>query len=239
MDLEDLLERWHDAGLLTRSQAEAIRSFEARTRGLRPGGDPAPPQSPRPAPGGPVPEDQAPPPAAVPPEPSTAAPPDPVPPPMAPVPPAAPGRRSGAQRPAQPAAGDLPSFGLGLDIPTVDLRNLGVVLAGLGLIALLGSIFALGGDLFISRGQNPALELEDMVHVVASGLGLAGGLRLLSGRERGRVLVYWSLGLNAGATILFGARHLAQPMTLLALAAWAVLAVVTWRARYRTRYRYF
>lgn len=171
MDLDELLERWREAGLLTASQADAIRAYE--------------------------------------------------------------GPRTGGTRPA------LPRPEIATLLPDVDLRTLGTVLAGLALLALLGNIFAVATDLFLGPGQQVATEVEDIFHLVASVLGLFGGLRLASGQIAGRGLVYWSLGINIVSTLMLEGTRLRQPMTLGAIAVWLALLLLTWRARYRGRHRVF
>ena len=199
-EVEELLERWRAAALITASQADAIRSYEER----------------------------APAPAAVapPPEPPAAEPPPPEPP--APLP-----------RPAPREAGRLPSFGLGADLSGVDLTTLGAVLAALALLALLANIFAVIADFLVGPGTHVAGTVEDILHLVASVCGLVGGLRLMQGRDEGKGLVYWSLGINLVATLLLGGRRVLELWTLVNLATWVVLLVLTWRAHYRGRYRYF
>jgi hypothetical protein len=192
LEPDELLDRWCEAGLLTASQAEAIRAYEART--------------------------------ASPPAPAAVEP---------------PGIREPPARPTERDRQPLPSFGLGAQIPEIDLRTLGTVLAGLALVALLASMFAVTTDLFVGPGQRVATEVEDVLHLVASVLGLVGGLRLASGRVAGRTLVYWSLGINVVATLLLAGARLKEPLTIGALLVWAVLAFLTWRARYRGRYRFF
>lgn len=197
MEIDDLLARWRDAGLLTGSQADAIRAFESRTESA-----PSPPPS-----------------GVGEPEAST------------------PSRAE--QGRGKPRPYNLPEFGLGAGIPAVDLRVLGTVLAALALLSLLGGIFAVTTDLFLGPGQQVATEVEDVFHLVASVLGLVGGLRLAAGRASGRGLVYWSLGINLVATVVLAGARLKQPLTVLTIAIWLVLLVLTWAARYRARYRYF
>jgi hypothetical protein len=212
LDAGELLDRWREAGLLTTSQADAIRAYEARIG--------------------------APPAAAVRPEPESTpegvAPAPPVAPPVVAAPPPS-QRAPGPPGEARP----LPGFGLGAQVPEIDLRTLGTVLAGLALLALLANMFAVTTDLFLGPGQQVATEAEDALHLVASVLGLVGGLRLASGRISGRALVYWSLGINLVATLLLSGAHLKEPLTIGTVLVWAVLAGVTWRARYRGRYRSF
>ena len=192
MSVDDLLERWREAGLLTGSQADAIRAYEASTA-VGPTREPAPEPEPEP---------------------------EPEPPPARPPPPPR----------------ELPSFGAGVRVPEVDLRALGTALAALGLIALLANMFAVTTDLFLGPGQQVATEVEDVLHLVASVLGLVGGLRLASGRAAGRGLVYWSLGLNLVATVALAGSRLSQPLTIGAILVWLALAILVWRARYRGRY---
>jgi hypothetical protein len=220
LDPGELLDRWREAGLLTTSQADAIRAYEART-----GAPPAAPVAPEP--------ESKPEAAPVAPVPSVA--------PVAPVAPPAVAAAPAPQRPPGPSgdARPLPSFGLGAQVPEIDLRTLGTVLAGLALLALLANMFAVTTDLFLGPGQQVATEAEDALHLVASVLGLVGGLRLASGRISGRALVYWSLGINLVATLLLSGAHLKEPLTIGTVLVWAVLAGVTWRARYRGRYRSF
>ncbi len=212
MEVDELLDRWRAAGLLTGSQAQAIRDFEDRA---------GTGSSPKPAPGTAPPEPK--------PEPEPASEPD-----SGRGEPRPYGRAERSQR-----LPDLPEFGLGQAVPAVDLRMLGTVLAALALLSLLGNIFAVTTDLFLGPGQQVATEVEDVFHLVASVLGLVGGLRIAGGRASGKGLVYWSLAINVVATVVLAGARLKQPLTVVAIAAWLILFALTWTARYRARYRYF
>jgi hypothetical protein len=195
---DELVDRWREAGLITASQAEAIRAYES-SAAVSP-----PPPAPAPAP-------------------IEAAQPPPAPPPPGP----------------QPPPRDRPGFGFGTRIGEIDLRALGTALAGLGLVALLANMFAVTTDLFLGPGQHVATEVEDVLHLVASVIGLVGGLRLASGRVSGRGLIYWSLGMNIVATVLLAGSRLAQPLTIGAILVWAALAILVRRSTYRGRYQPF
>jgi hypothetical protein len=199
VSLQEMLDRWREAGIITGSQADAIRAFESSSAAPLPA----------PAPPGPAPVEEA-----------------------APVEPA----RPMPPRPEPPARGRR-SFGIGGLVPELDLRTFGTVLAGLALIALLANMFAVTTDLFLGPGQQVATEVEDVLHLVASVLGLIGGLRLASGRISGRELTYWSLGINLVATVLLASSRLRQPTTIGAIVFWIALAILAWRASYRGRYR--
>jgi hypothetical protein len=119
--------------------------------------------------------------------------------------------------------------------PRLDARALGTVIAALAVLALLGGVFAVTVDLLVAPLHNMRSELEDVAHLVASAVGLIGGLRMAAGNPGGRRLVYLSLGVNVAVTILLGFDRLLQPFTLLPLGVWIVLAALTYGARFRAR----
>ncbi|HEX6349720.1 MAG TPA: hypothetical protein VF160_10070, partial [Candidatus Dormibacteraeota bacterium] len=207
----DQLSRWRGAGLLTPSQAEAIREYEK----LRGGAGPAPA-------------------AAAAPAPAAAAPP-PVPPPHSPPPPPPASQISRDISPKlAPAPTHIPGYLPTRRFPAVDGRVLGAILVALALLAMIGAVFALATDVVVAPSHRWATDFEDIAHAVAAALGLTGGLRMAGGRPDGRRLVLVSLGLNLAATVLFSAAHLAEATTFLPVLAWLVLAALTWYSRFPT-----
>ncbi|HEX6548737.1 MAG TPA: hypothetical protein VF134_08360 [Candidatus Dormibacteraeota bacterium] len=119
--------------------------------------------------------------------------------------------------------------------PRVDGRTLGTVLAALALLAALAGVFAVTVDLLVSPLHNVRAEVEDVAHLVASAIGLIGGLRMAAANPGGRRLVYISLGINLAATVVLGFDKLFQPLNLLTVLVWLVLAGLVYGARFGRR----
>lgn len=219
--LEEQLSRWRGAGLLTPSQAEAIRAYEG-LRGEQ--GTPAPPaeQEISAPPAGEVGGEAGRPDVAEPAA-ATQAQPQAAPPPVAlPV-----------ALPVAPPRPDLTRSAPAFLRPALDARTLGAILAALALLAVIGAVFALATDLVVAPAHRWATDVEDLLHAAAAGVGLTGGLWMAGGRRDGRRLVLASLGVNLAATIVFSAQHLLEWTTLGPVLVWVLLAWLTWNARFR------
>ena len=117
---------------------------------------------------------------------------------------------------------------------SLDARPLGLLLAGLGVLALLWSAVALFGELFGSGRHAPATELLDAVRLVACLLVTIGGRRMWRGLESGKPVVLIGLVLFGLSALLLGLRQLAHPVAMLLLVlAWTVLYYVTAASRLR------
>ncbi len=216
-DLEERLARWQRAGLITGSQGDAIRSYErSRPRlSARPGQYPyeaplAPRQRPLPRPG----PGREPPPAPWsgremqrPPAPQQ------QPRVFQPV---------GPER-AEPLVGFLP------EVP--DGRVVGLLMAVLAVVGAIAGIFAVTVDLLIAPTHNLRGDLEDLLHLGASILGVVGGARMASGVPSGRLLVLASLGINVVATLVLSHTR-TQIGTVFELLLWIALALVVSATRF-------
>lgn len=211
-ELEDRLARWRRAGLITGSQADSIRAYErSRPRLRRPEREPAP------GPGAPF----APPTAGPRPSPPTPA--------HLPRPAAA----------AQPARGRMQPPGPQREEPLIqglpfapDGRLVGLAAGVLAVIGLLIGIFSVTVDLLIAPTHNVGGDLEDLLHLGASAIGLIGGVRMAAGWAGGRRLVLAGLGINVVATLVLSLHRLTQGLNLVEVAFWIAFAVVVAAARF-------
>jgi hypothetical protein len=102
---------------------------------------------------------------------------------------------------------------------------MGIVLAFLAAIGLVGLLFGFLGGVLPARGT-PLLWLESLAHLVASLLGMVGGYRMAGDDLRGKDLAIYSLALNVGAEVVLGFSHLFGH-DLLLLLGWGVLYYLT------------
>ena len=102
---------------------------------------------------------------------------------------------------------------------------MGIVMALLAGVGLLGALFGLLGGVLPARGT-PLLWLESVAHLAASVLGMIGGYRMAGDELSGKALAIYSLALNVAAEIGLGFTHLFGP-DLLLLFGWGLLYYLT------------
>lgn len=109
-------------------------------------------------------------------------------------------------------------------------RPVGMLLLVLGAGGLLVAIVSVLADLAFSPGVALSHGGVHLVAAIAGGLGIVGGLRLVSRREDGRAPAVAGLLLNLLGVVL-EPTHLLGTWTILELATWSVLyfAIVTCR----------
>lgn len=149
------------------------------------------------------------------------------------------GRRPG---PVRPRASQASKRGLLSDLASpefvrhppvsINARGLGLLLAALAFLALLGSAFTFLTDLFLAPGRLLWTDLENSIHLAASVVGLVGGYRMYLGVAGGGRLVQVSLGVNVLATLVFSFSRLLHFETVLALVIWVSLYYLTRMSRY-------
>lgn len=211
-ELEDRLARWRRAGLITGSQADSIRAYERSRPRLR-----RPERAPAPGPAGPFASPTAAPRAS------------PASPAHLPRPAAAPQPARGRMQPPGPQQEEPLIHGLPI---APDARLVGLAAAVLAVIGLIVGIFSVTVDLLIAPTHNVGGDLEDLLHLGASVIGLIGGARMAAGWAGGRRLVLAGLGINVVATLVLSLYRLTQGLNLIEVVFWIAFAVMVAAARF-------
>lgn len=113
----------------------------------------------------------------------------------------------------------------------LDTRFVAQLLGVLAALGLFGATLSFTVDLFVAPWRLFTSDAEESLHLLASVIGLIGAYRLARGLPRARAVVLGGLGVNLAVTLMFSARTLGRPETLVPVLTWLSLAALTLAAR--------